>query len=105
MKFKLPRFAVPQRLLDTVEDLMARSGGLSNKLRGLTNVSTGDSGFSIVIENPFREFEGHLFPAMRSEFRMNDLADASWVPMMRTVLLFMVVLGFILSVIIVLRQY
>ena len=109
LKFERPDYefpsggiVIPQRINDGFTRLRDRFtsflglGKLSEEIKR-NAVSTSD--FKIVIENPFQNFAGNSFPAMRAELDFGELAKQSWVPLVRTVLLFMIIWMFISAVI------
>jgi hypothetical protein len=57
------------------------------------------------IENPITEFNGYKLPEFKGCLDFDELAEESYMKLIRTVLLFMVVMMFISSVFVVLRQY
>jgi len=71
---------------------------------GFMQFQGGSPDFLIYVENPFREFNGVKLPDMRAELNFSELAKQSWVPMLRDMLLFVLILMFLSSIVTVLRQ-
>jgi hypothetical protein len=103
---EIPPVTVPTRITSRFESLMdsftSKLGGeeLMKKLK----VTSGSFG-EFCIENPFKEFGGMKMPEFKSCIDFDKLANESYMKLIRQVLLFMVVLMFFSSVIVVLRQY
>jgi hypothetical protein len=66
---------------------------------------TGGSFGKFCIENPIKELGSYKMPEIKACLDFNELAEESYMKLIRTVLLFMVVMMFISSVFVVLRQY
>jgi hypothetical protein len=58
----------------------------------------------LCIENPFQNFNGQTFPAMRACLDFDELARQEWVSLFRTVLLFILIANFMRGIFVVLRQ-
>ena len=106
LEFPAGGVEVPQRIVDGFAALGERFieklgfdvfGEMMRPVPGRMN--------QLCIENPFREFNGFQLPAMRGCLDFDELAQQEWVPGLRRVLLFMIVMMFVISIIVTLRQY
>jgi hypothetical protein len=99
-------YSIPSRVMNRASSLQA---GFSNKLGGqafetLFSVKSEPLG-KFCIENPIKTFSGYELPEFMGCIDFRELAKEDWVRLIRTVLLFMVVMYFVSSVYVVLRQY
>jgi hypothetical protein len=75
-----------------------------NKLKELIKLSGGSLG-KFCIENPIKELNGYKLPDFKECINFDELAEEEYMKLLRAVLLFMVVMLFVSSIFVVLRQY
>lgn len=97
---------IPQRLKDRFSklrtDFVSKTG--LNAFKNMFQYRAGKMD-KLCVSNPIREFNGVELPEMKACLDLDELAQQSWVPLLRNVLLFMVVCMFVGAVVVVLRQY
>jgi hypothetical protein len=97
---------IPEKISKKVKDLYDDFGNrigytcFKDKLQEQNN-ELGE----FCLENPFKELGGVELPDWKACVNWDELKDSSWASTLRLLLLCGVVIGFVVSVIIVLRQY
>jgi len=107
LDFELLPVEIPQRIYDGFAELRDRFTsflGFEKLVEEIKRNAVFTSDFKIVIENPFPNFAGLSDFRWRAEICLGELAKQSWVPLIRTILLFVIILMFISAVIVVLTR-
>ena len=104
LDFELPEVKIPQRVTDAFNELGERFTNMLGLPDGFMQFQGRSPDFLIYVENPIRKLGDINLPSFRAELRLDELAQQSWVSMLRDMLLFIVVCLFLSSIVTVLRQ-